>query len=202
MHAVRAQGCRGQSCWIQGGDAVTTLKTCRPCVRRGDCAIKRDLLATLRGTRIVGLVTHSCGERAIPYSVGQAVWAEVNDVPHEDDDCGSRYGPTRAWFPAHFLEVARINTRAVVVIAKDVRDRTGDCEFTPIGGKRGAGVYAVCKVLWARIEPRDAPTEALCAHCGVLPFLMACDRPSDCRIEGKVEENRQRAVADFLAWPS
>jgi len=93
------------------------LKTCRPCTKRGACKIKTDLLTVLRGTSIVGVITHSCGKRELPYTIGQAVWAEVNDAPWDEDN-----RTFRCWFPCHYLQVARVNTRAVVVITAGVMD--------------------------------------------------------------------------------
>ena len=135
---------------------MTAFKTCRSCISKGNCEIQDRMRVALKGLHISSLL-HRCGSHAPPYRKGQAIWAYVMDAPYDADGPD----PVRRWFPGHFSSVARNNTRAIVRIAPDVLDREGEEDFIPMG-------KGFCKVIWASIEPRDAPDIGYCPKCDAL----------------------------------
>jgi hypothetical protein len=126
--------------------------------------------AAVRGLGVCSLL-HRCALHEVHYRPGQAVWAFVMDAPYNEYEEGPSE-PCRAWFPSHFIAVARNNTRGLVVIAEGAEPREQpagyyELSFRPVG-------KGVCKVAWSRIEPRDAPDVEACSRCGNLS-TMVCD---------------------------
>lgn len=148
------------------------LKKCRSCRVDGDCEIQGNVRAAVRGFGVYSLL-HRCTKHEPRYHPGQAVWAFVMDAPYSEYEEGPGE-PVRAWFPGHFISVARVNTRGLVTISEGAEPReqpAAPCDelsFHPLG-KNG-----VCKVAWSRIEPRDAPDVDACSRCGNLS-TMVCD---------------------------
>lgn len=161
---------------------MTILKKCRSCRLDGDCEAQDKVRDAVQGLGIYSLL-HRCATHEARYRPGQAVWAFVMDAPYSEYGDGPGE-PCRAWFPGHFIAVARNNTRGLVMIAEGAEPREqpdeayDELSFSP--GKNG-----VCKVAWKRIEPRDAPDVDACSRCGNLN-TMPCDygHDGDCPRQG------------------
>lgn len=164
---------------------MPVLKTCRPCINKGSCERQRAILDALRGLA-VSTVTHRCPDMTLPYRSGQAVWAEVNDAPHSEFEPYGDAGPTKDWFPGVFMGPSTAsNTRGLVVIRSGAKgEQDSDLEFMPVRGRDfGDGAFAVCKVIWSRIKPRDGADEPICKHCGNPYRVTGCEYPAtDCPV--------------------
>lgn len=156
---------------------MTVFMTCRSCAKRGQCEIQDGLRAAIKGHWVTSL-RHTCREHRLSYHKGQAVWAYVQSEPRQYDKFGDEiHGPSdvpKAWFPGHFIEVSsRSNTRGLVFIETGAGARGDTLEFLPIHDTEEG---AVCKLVWDRIEARDAPPVTSCPHCGQLAG-MKCEGP-------------------------
>ncbi len=163
---------------------MTVLYTCRSCAHKGACEIQAKVLAAVKGLGVSSL-KHRCAKHEPPYRVGQAVWAFVIDAPwSEYEESGEE--PIRAWFPGHFIGVSsRGNSRALVAIAAGAEPREqprhgwgDDVEFYPVHKK------GICKIIWTRIENREAPDTPLCPKCGELKALVLAGECFDSAFSG------------------
>lgn len=175
---------------------MVALITCRPCIRKGNCEIQAGVLAAIKGLGVSSL-KHRCAEVELPYRAGQAVWVFVQVGPSERDEMGPELEPSKGWFPGHFLQVARTNTSALIVITDGAEERDhAEYEFEPMKrSSRGGGSWwpAVCKVPWSRIRLRNnVEALAVCDKCGQLAG-MSCegvaflDREGRCPLENLIE---------------
>ena len=161
---------------------MTVLYTCRSCTHKGACEIQAEVLAAVKGLGISSL-KHRCTKHEPPYRVGQAVWAFVQDAPWSVyEECNGE--PIRAWFPGHFIGVSsKGNSRALVVIETGAEPREqprrgDDIDFSPVHKK------GICKLIWTRIESREAPDTPLCPKCGELKALVLAGECFDSAIYG------------------
>jgi hypothetical protein len=152
---------------------MTVYRKCRPCKFRDDCEIKSRLSAAIKGFG-VGVIAHRCKKYTPDFARGDNVWVRTNDVPHPSDYVDDAALPTKAVFPAHFVEYSKTLGRAIVYIAPGAKSQCGEYKFVPANDKAG-----FCKVSYAPyrakfkwsgdrgiIDRREGRTAITC-HCGV-----------------------------------
>ena len=150
---------------------MALLKTCRPCAKVADCDRRRALTERLAGSGVL-TVTHRCPEIHPLYRPGQQVWAHTFEMSHSeyaqyDDD----HAPDKHWYPGTFLKVyGKTNARGLVVVRAGAipEGDIGDCPFRPM---REGRLFAVCKLAWKDIRPRDGEDAFVCPRCSELPAI-------------------------------
>lgn len=176
---------------------MTVFRTCTGCkYQPGPCGPRDVLKAAIKGLRITS-VKWRCSARVPRFVPGDPVWAETvaDKAPEFPEEV------YRDDFPAIFVEARGSNGLVFIETAAPAREEEHVCFVAEKPG-------AFCSIPLARLKPRDAAKQRVCAYCSMPESLehpegYICAPPANARkwIGGEAaevasKEGDERAISD------